>query len=292
MNIRIAKVLSIMAVVACINLLIGCKIEITVPSGGNVSSASGGYDCASGETCIVEVNDFDFDEAFTAEPWEGWVFLGWKKGRGQLCGNASNECHLSSVGLEQFEVLAGIVQSEETFYLNPEFTEGTPIEQAISAVNDEILRFCLNVEVERIEREEGRTLQYAEQLRRLGCDGGEPDRIFLEGIEAFTGLRQLELVNFAQSARIDLQPLAKLIRLESLELRANVGGETFNDLSALADVLTRLTQLERLALGRNGMSDLSPLTDALTGLTRLKSLDLGDNEIMDITPLAGLTRLT
>ena len=48
----------------------GCKIEITVPEGGKVVSASHAYDCDSGKICVVEVNDFHFAETFDAHAAE------------------------------------------------------------------------------------------------------------------------------------------------------------------------------------------------------------------------------
>jgi internalin A len=275
----------------CLSLLTACRIEITAPMGGHVETVSGAYTCSSGDTCVVDVEDFEFAEDFVADPWDGWLFMGWMQGQRQLCGHAGKVCSLSTIGFEEYDALAAIVQSQEEFYLEPQFIQGTPIDQALAGIGDEQLRSCLLEQIERYESAEDRSLQYAEQLTRLQCDGGSDDRIYLEGIEVFTGLEQLRLVNFAESATIDLQPLGQLVRLQALELVANPGGKTFGDLSSLAGPLAELTQLEHLGLSRNDITDLSPLTGAFEGLTKLRFLDLGGNSIVDIRPLNGLTQL-
>ena len=121
----------------------GCKIEITVPEGGRVVSASHAYGCGSGKTCVVEVNDFHFADTFYARADEGWMFIGWKLGSGYLCQRSERVCHLSAKGLGQYEAISAIVESDETFFLEPEFVKATPYDEALANVRDEELRSCL-----------------------------------------------------------------------------------------------------------------------------------------------------
>ena len=77
----------------------------------------------------------------------------------------------------------------------------------------------------------------------------------------------------------NLEPLAGLMRLESLAL----GGNQISDLSPLAN----LTNLTGMDLGWNNISDITPLAN----LTKLEWLNLIHNSIGDISPLANLTNL-
>lgn len=77
----------------------------------------------------------------------------------------------------------------------------------------------------------------------------------------------------------NLEPLAGLIRLETLALNAN----QISDLSPLAN----LTNLTGMDLGWNNISDITPLAN----LTKLEWLNLTHNSIEDISPLANLANL-
>ena len=50
--------------------LVACKLEVTVPTGGRVVGENG-FACRSGDTCVMEVTEDNFKEAFTAEPAGG-----------------------------------------------------------------------------------------------------------------------------------------------------------------------------------------------------------------------------
>ena len=100
----------------------GCKIIVSVPEGGAVVSQSGSYDCGEGESCIVEVNDVFFDETFTAQPRDGFKFTGWKKrDRGFFGGSNAVAVRLFTSGFRENEALMRILESDETFYLEPTF---------------------------------------------------------------------------------------------------------------------------------------------------------------------------
>ena len=178
---------SFLALVFVLLLTEGCKIEITVPEGGKVVSASHAYDCDSGKTCVVEVNDFHFAETFDAHAAEGWIFIGWKLGQKQLCQRSESVCHLSNKGLENHEAIAAMVESDETFYLEPEFVKGTPFNEALANVQDENLRACLN-KVPPPRR-------YAEQIRNVDCFDYRYATGSVQGIEAFPRIERLSLLD-------------------------------------------------------------------------------------------------
>lgn len=148
------------------------------------------------------------------------------------------------------------------------------------------------------------TLEEAASITELNLsqpDGSNDSIALLQGLEAFTGLKRLDLSGNRQLG--GLWPLAGLAKLEWLNLtRCNV--------TTLAP-LSKLTALRELALGWAGnVPDLSALAglaqlisidakgvgirdiSALAGLTNLEYAGLTDNRITDVTPLAGLTHLT
>ena len=75
-------------------LLIGCKVEITSPETGSVASQSGGYTCAAGQSCSIDVNDVHFDETFVALPAEGFTFKEWKQKPRHFCSGRKAPCRL------------------------------------------------------------------------------------------------------------------------------------------------------------------------------------------------------
>jgi Leucine-rich repeat (LRR) protein len=314
---------SFLALVFVLFLTEGCKIEITVPEGGKVVSASHAYDCDSGKTCVVEVNDFHFAETFDAHADEGWIFIGWKFSRGYLCGRSESVCHMSNKGLGQYEAISAIVESDEIFYLEPEFVKGTPFDEALANVQDEELRACL----QRVSRPR----RYAEQVRYVSCGiewffGGSDTVGSLQGIEAFAGIEYLSLVG--NGSLTDLQPLGKLSRLQHLSFYVSSSESTSFNTAPLGELklldhldlmmtapnpdltgMGNLKRLKELNLRANSpdlsgigsleslrkldlslsryISDISPLA----GMTKLETLDLSGNAISNISPLAGMTKL-
>jgi hypothetical protein len=100
----------------------GCKLEIRVPQGGKVVSSDGAYICEAGQTCIIDVVDLFFDETFIAKPAHGFAFLSWKEKDRYLCGGSSEPCRLSTEGFEGNPLLISILESDETFFLQPRFS--------------------------------------------------------------------------------------------------------------------------------------------------------------------------
>jgi Leucine Rich repeats (2 copies) len=99
----------------------------------------------------------------------------------------------------------------------------------------------------------------------------------LTGLECAENLTNLDLAHNSVS---DLTPLAKLGKLEFLNLYSN---------TVISDIrpLSGLTNLQMLWLGENSISNFAPLS----GLRNLTHLDINRNLISDLRPLASLTNL-
>jgi hypothetical protein len=99
-----------------------CKIQVEVPTGGQVMSESGAYSCAENEVCEIDVVDSFFNETFLAEPNPDYVFAGWEARRGAFCGNSSDPCSLSTDGFAEFAALVAFLEDPDlVFYLAPVF---------------------------------------------------------------------------------------------------------------------------------------------------------------------------
>lgn len=103
-------------------LLSSCKIEISVPRGGYVSSIPPYYECHEFQTCQIDVTDIYFDEVFgAASPSGDFVFSHWKKRDNSLCGNSSQLCELSTRNFNEHPLLMAFLESDEKFHLEPVF---------------------------------------------------------------------------------------------------------------------------------------------------------------------------
>lgn len=87
MTSRLRKIFAILAVTS---LIAACKLAVIVPSGGDVTSASGTRNCAGGSQCEFNITDKTFNDSFTAVAKPGYVFSKWAAGDGFLCGNSAN----------------------------------------------------------------------------------------------------------------------------------------------------------------------------------------------------------
>lgn len=113
--IKVLVILFVTAVVA------GCKVAVIVVEGGEVQSIGSGT-CLEGTICIVEVNDTNFSETFTAVPNLRWRFVKWNSGEGFFCGDSTNpRCVLSTVEFDGNEGIETIIASDQSFYLMPIF---------------------------------------------------------------------------------------------------------------------------------------------------------------------------
>ena len=122
------------ATAAAILALTGCKIVMSVPDGGQVNSESGSFNCASGQTCEIDILDGFFEDTFSAAPKSGQQFLGWKKQAKGLCGGQTADCDVSSAPLGGNPLFQSVLESDEQFYLEPVFAP-----QGGSSFN---LRYC------------------------------------------------------------------------------------------------------------------------------------------------------
>lgn len=99
----------------------------------------------------------------------------------------------------------------------------------------------------------------------------------LEGLEY---CKNLKLLNLALESITDLNPLAELTDLESLDLNQN---RTVEDISPISNLIN----LKTLILYSNPIKDIS----VLSNLTKLTELWLLDTPISDINPLRNLSNL-
>jgi FG-GAP repeat len=107
--------------VMIVALIVGCKVEITVPQHGTVVTESGDYSCKANQTCVIDVVDSYFDQLFVAKPDEGFEFSHWKNRNSGLCGGLIKPCHLATLGFEDNPSLLEILESNRVFYLEPAF---------------------------------------------------------------------------------------------------------------------------------------------------------------------------
>jgi internalin A len=242
---------------------IGCKIQITVPEGGAVTSVSGNYGCSENDVCTIEVTDTSFSEVFRAVPNETWVVVGWKKGPYYFCGNRIDYCQLSTRGFGSNDGLMEMLESDTVWYLEPKFEKGIPIYDAISKIQDQALRQCL---------EQEQSVDYAQQVSSIKCNYRTYGKIqSLEGLQYFPLLEYIELTNHDI---VDLRPIASLVHLKGLDLLNN----GVVDLKAIEN----LTKLGGLRLDGNNVRHIPPLGKHI----KLVSISLSDNQITDVTPLA------
>ncbi len=112
---------TVWGVVTLLVFLIGCRIEIAVPPNGEVLTVSGTEFCTTGNTCVVAVEDIEFDETFVARPASGYRFVGWKQGNGHLCGGTAGPCRLQTSAIRNNPGFLAVLQSDQAFFLEPMF---------------------------------------------------------------------------------------------------------------------------------------------------------------------------
>jgi hypothetical protein len=101
-------------------LLAGCKIVVTVPEGGRVTSEDG-FECRAGDTCVIEVTDTTFDSTFTAHAAPAYTFTRWRAKPMAFCGNQTAACRLVTAPIGDNQVLLDLLASDQEFYLEPVF---------------------------------------------------------------------------------------------------------------------------------------------------------------------------
>ena len=110
----------------------GCRVNISVPEDGFVHSSPGGLVCDSASQCMVEVTDYGFHETYSAYPHNGYIFIGWQKQPGGLCGGSLRPCELDASLLSASPALSVILESDAQYLLTPQFQP----EQDVRAYKD------------------------------------------------------------------------------------------------------------------------------------------------------------
>ena len=131
-------------------LTTGCKLTITVPEGGSVTTESGAYNCAEGSECTIDFVDAFFDERFVAAPAQGYEFTGWKNERGFFCGGKSEACAVSTLEFAGVDALMALLDLDIEFFLEPMFEEVAAYE-ILQVVSPTEIRAWISPEITRAE---------------------------------------------------------------------------------------------------------------------------------------------
>ena len=109
------------AVIFCLVSLSGCKVVIIAPPHVAIVSGDMTFMCLPGETCELDVSDYEFDLSLYAVPKPGYRFLYWSAEPEHLCpGFFSNKCHISTRSVDpNNEEFRNMLQSPRVFYLEP-----------------------------------------------------------------------------------------------------------------------------------------------------------------------------
>jgi len=291
----------------CLSLLMGCRLQIEASKGGSISTYSGTYGCAASSICKIDIKDDYFDETFIANPEPGYVFLGWEKKFKSFCGGSNKPCHLATTGFSEYENLMSLLETDEVFYLTPIFVKGTPLDESLNNISDDVLRECI--------QEWARGAVYAEEVTEARCIDYSATVESIDGLESFIGLeklmlnawkypltplgalKQLKELRLYVHPDADLAPLGHLAVLNRLELGIFRKDETCNKYANTEwrcrgigftnfGALANLVQLNFLNLYFD-----NPNLRVIGKLGNLKTLHLSSNEITDISPLHSLTKL-
>ncbi|MEM6606070.1 MAG: hypothetical protein AAF671_09935 [Pseudomonadota bacterium] len=129
--IRLAPVLLCLFVAAC-------RVELSTTAGGRITTASGNFTCTPNSSCpVIDVVDTGFDETFTAVPDSGFVFDGWRRRQRGFCGGSTDDCRLFTSGFAGNSNLLGILNSDQTFFLEAVFRESNVTGTAFSLTSSD-----------------------------------------------------------------------------------------------------------------------------------------------------------
>jgi hypothetical protein len=110
--------------VLCIaTAMVGCKISVIVPSGGDVQSNSGTRNCPGAQVCEFEVRAANFSDSFTATPNPGYAFVKWQKGDRFQCGDSTNStCTVSNEAFAGIPGILNFIVGGDVYYAMPIFS--------------------------------------------------------------------------------------------------------------------------------------------------------------------------
>jgi hypothetical protein len=175
MIIRLSRILMIIGVTS---LVAACKLAVMVPSGGDVTSASGTRNCAGGSLCEHNITDSTFNETFTAVARPGYVFSRWSAGPGFLCADSKNPtCTISNVGTAGNAGIEAVIATGQFFYAMPLFDfvgvdtdgDGTKDHQDTDDDNDGVIDTLDNCPL------------VGPNLDGYGCVGNSTDYVIVNG---------------------------------------------------------------------------------------------------------------
>jgi predicted secreted Zn-dependent protease len=104
-------------------LLTGCNVEVVMPVGGSLVSASGLYGCAAAETCTLAMDHAYFYESFEAVAAPGYRFSHWGDAPGNFCAGRS-EPTCDEIDTRSFlgkPLLLDYLRNSASFSLTPVF---------------------------------------------------------------------------------------------------------------------------------------------------------------------------
>lgn len=107
------------ALIAALTQLSACKITVTAPEGASVTSQSQAFSCNANKQCEIDVTDVFFNETFNVQVSSGFRFMGWRKQNKGLCGGSVDNCTLKTTEFPGNAALLSILNSDETFFLEP-----------------------------------------------------------------------------------------------------------------------------------------------------------------------------
>lgn len=99
----------------------GCKVNVVPPTGGEVVSQSGAYQCSAESPCVIDIVDTAFLETFVAVPADGWEFTGWKQEPLHFCGGATGNCVVNSALIGALPQLLPFLDADTDWFVVPQF---------------------------------------------------------------------------------------------------------------------------------------------------------------------------
>ena len=128
----IFKRLKPLLVLVILTTLVGCRLQVSAPIGGDVTWGDGEDDaCLAGSICVIPINDADFNLTFTATAAVGYEFQGWEfRLRNETdpltpipvqCSNTDEDNNVCELSLLPFPLVAvdEILDSRSQGYLTP-----------------------------------------------------------------------------------------------------------------------------------------------------------------------------